>query len=119
VVISIESDPSAAGEWFLNTTDRQDDLLVADLAIACAVDEMNIGISHIHVAGFFAGGKQAAQIAIRRSNYVASVVIYSGGLFLNQVVPYPPYEDPVNKFPSMVFWGSPSDIVIANNELAA
>jgi predicted esterase len=119
VVISIESDPSAEGEWFLNTTNRLDDLLVADFAIACAAQELQIDIVHIHVAGFSAGGKQAAQMAIRRSSYVASVVLYSGGLFPNQLDPYPPYEDPNNKFPSMVFWGGPSDIVIANNEQAA
>jgi predicted esterase len=119
VVISIESDLSAIGEWFLNTTDQQDDLLVADLVVACAVKEMQIDISHIHVAGFSAGGKQAAQMAIRRSNYVASVVLYSGGLFPNQLDPYPLYQDPGNKLPSMVFWGGPSDVVVANNELAA
>ncbi len=119
VVISFESDPAAEGEWFLNTTDRQDDLLVADLALACAVQEKQVDITHIHVAGFSAGGKQAAQMAIRRSSYVASVVLYSGGLFPETMVPHPPYEDPGNQFPSLVFWGGPGDIVVANNELAA
>ena len=119
VVVSIESDPAAAGEWFLNTSDQQDDLLVADLVIACAVQEMQVDVTRIHVAGFSAGGKQAAQMAIRRSNYVASVVLYSGGLFPTQLDPYPPYGDSGNKFSSMVFWGGPSDVVIADNTQAA
>jgi predicted esterase len=119
VVFSIESDPTAEGEWFLNTTNRQDDLLVADLAIACAVQELHVNVTRIHVAGFSAGGKQAAQMAIRRSSYVASVVLYSGGLFPNQLDPYPPYEDQDNRFPSLVFWGGPSDIVVTDNVQAA
>jgi predicted esterase len=120
VVASIESDPSLSfGEWYLNTTDRQDDLIVADLVVACAVQQRHIDVYRIHVVGFSAGGKQAAQMAIRRSGYVASVVLYSGGLFPHQLNPYPPYEDPGNRFPSLVFWGGPSDVVIADNTKAA
>lgn len=118
-MIAIESDPAAEGEWFLNTTDRQDDLLVADLALACAVQELQVDVSHIHVAGFSAGGKQAAQMAIRRSSYVASVVLYSGGLFPHQLDPYPPFEEMDNKFASIVFWGGPSDVVVTDNVQAA
>jgi len=120
VVASIEADPSLSfGEWYLNTTDRQDDLIVADLVVACAIQEKQIDVTRIHVVGFSAGGKQAAQMAIRRSGYVASVVIYSGGLFPESIVPHPPYEEPDNQFPSLVFWGGPSDVVLVDNVQAA
>jgi predicted esterase len=120
VVASIEADPEMGmAEWYLNVFVREDDLLVADLVTACAVQQKNIDVTHIHVVGFSAGGKQAAQMAIRRSAYVASVVLYSGGLFPHQLNPYPPYENPQNRFPSMVFWGGPSDVVVADNTRAA
>ncbi len=120
VVASIEADPALSfGEWYLNTTDRQDDLIVADMVVACAVQEKQVDVTRIHVAGFSAGGKQAAQMAIRRSSYVASVVIYSGGLFPESIVPHPPYEYPDNRFPSLVFWGGPSDVVLVDNVQAA
>ena len=120
VVASIEADPALSfGEWYLNTTDKLDDLQVADMVVACAVKVKNIDINRIHVAGFSAGGKQAAQMAIRRSNYVASVVLYSGGLFPLQLNPYPPYQNLGNKFASMVFWGGPSDVVLTDNVIAA
>jgi predicted esterase len=120
VVASIEADPALSfGEWYLNTTDKKDDLLVADMVAACAVQENQIDPARIFVAGFSAGGKQAAQMAIRRSGYVAAVVVYSGGLFPSQLDPYPPYQDTANKFPSLVFWGGQSDVVLTDNTQAA
>jgi hypothetical protein len=33
--------------------------------------------------------------------------------------PYPPYENPDNCFPSLVFWGGPTDVVVTDNVQAA
>ncbi|MBM4374988.1 MAG: hypothetical protein FJ095_07880 [Deltaproteobacteria bacterium] len=57
-----------------------DDFVLFDQLVACARSEVGIDLRHIHVAGYQRGGFQAAHSAILRSGYVASAVIYSGGI---------------------------------------
>lgn len=87
---------------------RLDDLLLADEVLACAMDQVGIDTTRIHTLGLSAGGLQSTQMSYRRSNYIASSVIYSGGLIIDP----PPSKDPRNKFSSMIFHGGPADIVI-------
>lgn len=87
---------------------RLDDLLLADEVLACAMDQVGIDTSRIHTLGLSAGGLQSTQMSYRRSNYIASSVIYSGGLIIEP----PPSRDPRNKFSSMIFHGGPADVVI-------
>jgi len=57
-----------------------DDFVLFDQLVACARSEVGIDLRHIHVAGYQRGGFQAAHSAILRSGYVASAVVYSGGV---------------------------------------
>lgn len=97
--------------WFL-TADilgiRQDDLLLADEVLACAMQQVGIDTRRIHTLGLSAGALHSTQMSYRRSNYIASSVLYSGGL----IVDPPPSKEPRNRFSSMIFHGGPIDAVI-------
>lgn len=97
--------------WYL-TADilgiRQDDLLLADEVLACAMDQVGIDTKRIHTLGLSAGALHSTQMSYRRSNYIASSVLYSGGLIIDP----PPSAEPRNKFSSMIFHGGPVDAVI-------
>jgi predicted esterase len=83
--------------WYLIATPREDDLLVADEIVACAVQNRNADPRRIHTAGWSAGGLQASAMGLMRSNYVASVLANSGGL-LGPV----PVQNPENKFAALL-----------------
>src|SRR5262249_49283728 len=55
------------------------DFDIADEIDACAIQEQHIDTRRIHALGFSAGGLQSGAMAFARSNYIASVVTYSGG----------------------------------------
>ncbi len=109
IVAAPYHDP-AAGQfpWFLVLGQQTDDLLVADEVLACAIEQVGVDTSRIHALGMSAGGLQTAQMSLRRSSYLASVVTYSGGIILGA----PPDEDPDNKLAAMMFHGGMDDIVV-------
>lgn len=106
IVAAPYHDPAAGTfPWFLiDGSGPDDDLVVADEILACAIQKVGIDVRRIHSVGMSAGGLQTAQLSWRRSGYVASSVVYSGGQYLQ-----PPNQDPSNKFPSMIFWGGKTD----------
>lgn len=112
VVAAPFRDPEAGVfPWFLVDDllgHRLDDLLLADEVLACAREQIGIDTRQIHTLGLSAGGLQSTQMSYRRSNYIASSVIYSGGLIIDP----PPSAEPRNKFSSMIFHGGPADIVV-------
>ncbi|HTB73823.1 MAG TPA: hypothetical protein VK762_11295 [Polyangiaceae bacterium] len=61
------------GVWYTGDVD------FADFIIACAIQQLNIDASHIHVAGYSAGAIQTGYMWYARSGYVASAIVYSGG----------------------------------------
>lgn len=111
VVAAPYHDP-AAGQlpWFLDLgSGKEDDLLVADEILACAIEKVGVDKRHIHSVGFSAGAMHTEQFATRRSGYLASIVAYSGARLGT-----PEEQDPTNKYPAMLFYGGPSDQVIIN-----
>jgi predicted esterase len=78
--------------------------------VACAVQAGRIDPGRIHALGFSAGGLMAGTMYYVRSNYVASVVTYSGGTspWPGNSVP----QDPNNKLPILLFHGGDGDWVI-------
>ena len=111
VVAAPYHDP-AAGQlpWFQTTgTGPDDDLLVADEVVACAIAIQGIDTRRIYSLGFSAGALNTTQMSYRRSGYLASVVTFSGGKLGN-----PPDQDPNNKLPAMIFHGGASDQVLVN-----
>jgi predicted esterase len=70
--------------WFTGDFD------FADEVVACAIQEQHIDTRRIHALGFSAGGLETGYMAYARSNYMASVVTYSGGSFTTAL------QDPSN-----------------------
>ncbi len=55
------------------------DMEAADQLIACGIAANLVDTARIHVAGYSAGGLETGAFVFGRSNYVASVIVYSGG----------------------------------------
>ncbi|MEQ8890128.1 MAG: hypothetical protein RID93_20970 [Sandaracinaceae bacterium] len=116
VVAPTRAPDSGDFPWHLTTGNRDDDLRVADEILACAIASVGVDTTHIHSIGMSAGGLHTTQMSYRRSSYLASVVTYSGGLYLGRA---PRMDEPTNRFPSLIFHGGPSDIVIIEFEEAS
>jgi hypothetical protein len=71
------------------------DFDVADEILSCALEQLHVNPRRVHVAGYSAGGLQAGTMAFLRSNYIASLGIYSGGAFLKTPNPNPSNVPPV------------------------
>jgi len=85
----------------------EDDFLVMDEVTACAIEQLGVDTRRIHSTGLSAGAIQTGRLTQVRSNYLASVVLFSGavgGTIESQ--------DPDNLLPAMIFHGGPSDVVL-------
>jgi poly(3-hydroxybutyrate) depolymerase len=83
------------------------DQRLMDEIVACAISKVGIDVRRIHATGMSAGGLKTAQVSFRRSGYIASVVVYSGGLTDGDT---PPDQDPANPVNAMILYGGPTDI---------
>jgi hypothetical protein len=91
------------GYWF------EEDDVVADQIVSCAIKNAKIDVSHIHTLGWSAGGLHTTHVAQARSNYIASFISYSGGLYLLPSMD----QDPTNKVAGILTYGDPgSDVVV-------
>lgn len=110
IVAPYADQPSSTRPWY-NTPggpgEGDADLRLMDEVIACARAEVGIDLRRIHAIGMSAGGLQVAQVAFRRSGYLASVAVYSGG-FADDALP--PDQDVDNRFAAMVLYGGSRDI---------
>ena len=108
IVVAPYNDPATGNfPWFLTSGDRDDDLLLMDEVVACAVSELGIDLHRIHSAGFSAGGMHTSKASYLRAVYLASVVIYSGGFGSPGYAPWD--SEPDNGFAAMVVHGGASD----------
>jgi hypothetical protein len=108
IVVVPQADPSAGEfEWFIvNGSPKLDDFLVADEIVACAAKTTQIDTSHVHAMGMSAGALQTTAMSFIRSDYVASVATYSGGMPPGYT---PTIENPANEFAALIFDGGPTD----------
>jgi poly(3-hydroxybutyrate) depolymerase len=82
------------------------DFDITDEVVACAITQQHIDPRRIHAIGFSAGGLQSGYMAYARSNYMASVVTYSGGSLTTTL------QDSANPPAAMCQHGDPgSDVV--------
>ncbi len=93
---------------WLNTTTEA--LKIADEVVACAIEKRQIDAGRIHAIGFSAGGLMTSSMSFLRSNYIASVVTYSGGTSSKSAT----FEDASNKFAALIFYGGSGDTYILN-----
>jgi predicted esterase len=56
----------------------QDDAVI-DQVVACSIEQAHIDTRRIHAMGFSAGAMHSLHLAVERSDYIASVISYSGG----------------------------------------
>lgn len=73
--------------WYAFFSDKQDDHLLADEIVACAISQKLIDPRRIHVLGMSAGSFQGGEMSFLRSSYVASSALYSGGFLEERKVP--------------------------------
>lgn len=114
IVVAPFSDPEAGdASWFLakdsNKDKRMDDLLLTDEILACAIKNVGVDLRHIHAIGMSAGGLHTAQMSYLRSNYIASVASYSGGLIKDDLT----MQEPNNQSSAMILHGGNSDVAQA------
>lgn len=83
------------------------DQRLMDEIVACAIQKLDIDTRRIHATGMSAGGLKTSQVSLRRSGYLASVVVYSGGLTMGDM---PPDQDPTNPVAAMILYGGATDI---------
>lgn len=100
---SIESLGTGNGVWF------KKDFETADEVLACAIQQGRANLRHLHSIGMSAGGLQASAMAYERSNYLASVISYSGG----KIFPVT-RQDPDNELPVVLAHGGANDIILVN-----
>jgi predicted esterase len=91
----------------LGASGTDGDQRLMDEVVACAIAKVGIDVRRIHAVGMSAGGLKTAQVSLRRSGYLASVVVYSGGLTQGDM---PPDQDPSNAFAAMILYGGARDI---------
>jgi predicted esterase len=96
------------GVWF------KKDFETADEVLACAIEQLHIDTRRLFASGMSAGGLQVSAMASERSNYLASVVSYSGGAV------FPVTDaDPSNKLPIVLTHGGVNDMVIIKFKTAS
>ena len=103
---------STAGqfEWFIvNKSTKLDDFILADEIVGCLAQAHAIDTTHIHSMGMSAGALQTTAVSFLRSNWVASVATYSGGIPAGYTAPAS--QDPGNKFAAFIFDGGSTDNV--------
>jgi hypothetical protein len=76
----------------------------ADQAVACAIQNNHMDPTHIHTAGYSAGGLQTVWMWYARSGYLASVISYSGG---SGGINAAPMQDPSNLPAAIASHGAP------------
>lgn len=78
-----------------------EDDVVSDQVVACAIQNAQIDTRRIHSVGFSSGALHTMHLALARSNYIASVASFSGGV---PVTPNGP-QDPTNKVAALLAFG--------------
>lgn len=106
MVVAMYADETASGGSIAVNWDNGH-LDAADEILACAIEQIGVDTCRIHAMGFSDGGLMTTQMSYRRSNYIASVVVYSGGIYLRA----PAHQDPNNKFAAMIVHGGADDVV--------
>ena len=113
IVAAPYPDPAAGQfEWFIVNkagSTRQDDFIVADEIVGCLAQANLIDTAHIHSMGMSAGALQTTALSFVRSNWLASVATYSGGV--PSGFSAPAMQDPANKFAALIFDGGSTDNV--------
>jgi predicted esterase len=86
------------------------DFALADEVVGCASQQLHTDPHRIHSAGYSAGGLQVVYMSAARSNYLASIISYSGGIAFGSG---PALQNPANEPAALVAHGAAgSDVFI-------
>ncbi len=83
-----------------------EDLRLFDDILSCVSQQYNVNKECVSSAGVSAGGIWTPQVAIHRSEYLASIITLSGGSGAGFVKPWVPVQ---HKMPALVLWGGAND----------
>lgn len=106
MVVAPYPDPAASTQWFLVSSGAENDMVMMDSMVACAVQDAGIDPYRIHGIGFSAGALHVAMSSIFRSSYMASTVVYSGGVYNSGAS-----QDPDSTPSALIFHGGNADNV--------
>lgn len=79
------------------------DLVFFDDLLTCVSEQYPVDPDRVHVMGFSNGGLMAGMLLTLRSNEIASVAPFSGGLGQ-------PFPDDARPLPTLMTWGGPEDV---------
>jgi hypothetical protein len=118
IVAAPYADASAGQfEWFIvNQSPKLDDFILADEIVGCLIAAHRIDPAHVHSMGMSAGALQTTAFSFLRSDYVASVATYSGGIPPGFM---PAVENAENKYAALIFDGGANDSVFGVDFKAA
>lgn len=99
----------------------EEELRFFDDMLACVGEQLNVNTSCVSSAGVSAGALWTSQLAQRRAEHLASVVIMSGGVGpgASSFVDVRPWTGAKHAMPALVGWGGPTDACAANFDTAA
>jgi len=87
-----------------------EDNKIQDTVVACAIQQANIDTRHIHALGWSAGALHSVYVGLSRSDYMASIISYSGGM-----PPWPGQnaaQDPNNHVSALLTYGALDAVVV-------
>lgn len=89
------------------------DLVLFDDLLSCLDEDFAIDRTRVHTMGFSAGALWSTILVMERSEWLASAVLWSGGLGstggLVEIV-HTPYETPARDLPVLAVSGGPTDV---------
>jgi len=83
-----------------------EDDIASDHLVACALEQARVDPRRIHAIGHSAGAMRTLHLGLVRSDFIASVVSYSGG---DRLAGQGAIQDPANKLASIVLYGGRRD----------
>ncbi len=89
------------------------DLVLFDDLLSCLDETFAIDRTRVHTMGFSAGALWSTVLLLERSEWLASAVLWSGGLGSTggfAEVVYTPYETPARDLPVLAVSGGPADV---------
>ena len=105
IIVSPVATGDAQYEWFTGTPPPNNpDVDLFDDVVACLYDQYNADPDRVWVTGHSAGAAWTSYLSMYRSNDIAGVVTYNGGLQSPTQ-----YVSPSSQIPTVLFWGGPTD----------
>ena len=105
VVVPHSSGQFFTSEWSFYGNSTRTDAYLFDETLGCLHSQFEVDLNRIYTTGFSAGALWSSWLLMNRSEYLAAVVLFSGG-----AGPINPYRSPAHNTPVLSFFGGDSDL---------